>query len=153
MIRVFIDNGLKLNTSKCIKMSYTRSRNKINYDYHILDDKLVEINTIQDLGVIFQSNLSFLSHIEKSCTKTLKSLGFLIRCTKEFNDEHCLKTLYVSLVRPLLEYCSVLWNPTQFGHIESLDRIQTHFLRLICYKRRLILDPSLPCSSSTLSFI
>jgi hypothetical protein len=124
-------------------MSYTRSRNKINHDYHILDDKLVEVNTIQDLGVIFQSNLSFSSHIDKSCTKALKCLGFLIRCTKEFNDEHCLKTLYVLLVRPLLEYCSVLWNPTQIGYIESLDRVQKRFLRLIGYKKRPVLGNNL----------
>jgi hypothetical protein len=74
-------------------MSYTRSRNKINHDYHILDDKLIKVNNIQDLGSSFQLNLSFFSHIEKLCTKALKSLGFIIRCTKEFNDELCIKTL------------------------------------------------------------
>lgn len=73
-------NGLKLNTSKCIILSYTRSRNKINYDYYLLNDKLVEVDTIQDLGVTFQSNLYFSSH--NSCAKALKRLGFLTRYTK-----------------------------------------------------------------------
>lgn len=89
------DNGLKLNTSKCHKMSYTRYRNKIKYDYNILDDKLVEVDTIKDLGVTFQSNLYFSSHIENSSTKALKRLGFLTRCTKEFFEELCIKTLYI----------------------------------------------------------
>lgn len=36
-----LDNGLKLNTSECLKLSYTRSRTKINrYYYIILDDKI-----------------------------------------------------------------------------------------------------------------
>jgi len=111
---------------------------------------LVEVDTIKDLGVTFQSNLSFSSHIDNSCAKALKRLGFLIRCTKEFNDELCIKTLYIhlSLVRPL-EYCSVLWNSSQSGHIESLERVQMRFLRLIFYKRRLGFDPSLPCSTLT----
>ncbi|CAI6350609.1 unnamed protein product [Macrosiphum euphorbiae] len=98
-----LDNGLKLNTSKCLKISYTRSRIKIDHDYYIHDEKLVEP--------------SFSYHIEKSCAKALKVLGFLVKSAQEFNNELCLQTLYESLVRPLLEFCSVLWNLSQISII------------------------------------
>lgn len=47
------DNGLKSNTFKCLKITYTLSRNKINCDYYIFNDELVEVDTIKDLEVIF----------------------------------------------------------------------------------------------------
>lgn len=147
-----LSNGLKLNTAKCFKMTFSRTKSKVIFDYYINDDKLVEINSCRDLGVVFQPNLLFSSNIEYLCSKALRSLGFLIRNTKEFNDERCLKTLYTSLVRPILEFSSVLWNPTQIGLVESLERVQRKFLRFIGYKRKLhgYLNPSASTSISSI---
>lgn len=39
--------------------------------------------------------------------------------------------LYKTLVRPVLEYGSVLWSPYQVGHQNMLNRIQTRFVRLL----------------------
>ena len=36
-------------------------------------------------------------------------------------------TLYKSLVRPLLEYCCPLWNPSKLSDIQSLESIQRNF--------------------------
>jgi len=57
-------------------MSYSHSLAKINHDYYIIDEKLAEINTIRDLRVTFQPNLSFYTNIDQSCTKALKTLVF-----------------------------------------------------------------------------
>ena len=40
-------------------------------------------------------------------------------------------TLYKSLVRPILEYCSALWAPISKGEIQRLEEIQQSFLRKI----------------------
>lgn len=42
-------NGLKLNTSKCVKISYSHFNIKTNQEYYILDDKIEEVNIIRDL--------------------------------------------------------------------------------------------------------
>uniref|UniRef100_A0A2S2QHF4 RNA-directed DNA polymerase n=1 Tax=Sipha flava TaxID=143950 RepID=A0A2S2QHF4_9HEMI len=133
-------------------MSFFRTISKINSDYHINNVKLVEIDTYQDLGVVFQPNLLFSSNIKYLCSKALRSLGFLIRNTKEFNNETCLKILYTSLVRPILEFSSVLWNPAQVGLVESLERVQRKFLRFVGYKRKLNghLNPSVAMSLSSI---
>lgn len=43
-------------------------------------------------------------------------LGFIFRVAKHFSDIHCLKSLYCSLVRSVLEYAAIVWAPfsTQF---------------------------------------
>jgi hypothetical protein len=130
-------NGLKLNTSKCFKMSFSRSKNMLNKVYHLLGDNIEEISSVRDLGVVFQTNLLFSSHIDYICSKALRVLGFINRNTKGFKNELCLTTLFTSLVRPILEYCSVLWNPSQTGLVEMIERVQRRFLRLIAYKRNI----------------
>lgn len=118
-------------------MSFFRTKSKLNFSYYTNGDELAEIDSCNDLGVVFQSNLLFSSNIDYLCSKALRSLGFIIRNTKEFNNETYLKTLYTSLVRPILEFSFVLWNPTQIGPIESLERVQRKFLRLTGYNRKL----------------
>lgn len=39
--------------------------------------------------------------------------------------------LYTTLVRPVLEYASVVWSPYQLGHIEAVEKIQTRLIRYI----------------------
>lgn len=47
----------------------------------------------------------------------------------------CLKSLYCALVRPILEYGSLVWNP-KIGLIEALERIQRRFECYIGFERR-----------------
>ncbi|XP_062537943.1 uncharacterized protein LOC134206265 [Armigeres subalbatus] len=43
--------------------------------------------------------------------KASRTLGFIFRVAKGFTDVYCLKSLYCSLVRSTLEYCSAVWHP------------------------------------------
>lgn len=44
------------------------------------------------------------------------------------------KLLYCTLVRPILEYGSCVWNPHYECHENSIERVQKKFLRFINYK-------------------
>ncbi|XP_054272750.1 nucleolar and coiled-body phosphoprotein 1-like [Macrosteles quadrilineatus] len=51
--------------------------------------------------------------------------------TRNFNSPFTLITLYKSLVRPLLEYGSIIWSPFQKNHVSQLESIQTRFIRML----------------------
>jgi hypothetical protein len=103
--------GLQFNVAKCHSMSFLRHRSSINHIYLINGTSLIPVYIKKDLGVIFNTDLNFHTHTENICCKALKILGFVIRVSKEFNLSSLLKTVYCSLVRSILEYASVLWDP------------------------------------------
>jgi len=57
--------------------------------------------------------------------------GFIKRQGAEFSDKLVLKTLYVSLVRSNLEYCSPVWSPYHVGWNKQLEKVQYKFLRFV----------------------
>ena len=57
-----------------------------------------------DLGLLTSSNLSWNSHIDSVTARANKVLGFVKRTCMDLKDITTLRTLYRSLVEPLLEY-------------------------------------------------
>lgn len=56
-------NGLEVNVKKCVSMPYTKKRNKIEYVYSLGGELLEKVVYFKDLGVVFDSKLSFNRHI------------------------------------------------------------------------------------------
>jgi hypothetical protein len=88
-------NALELNVGKYKSITFLRLR---------------RVDSINDLGVIMDSRISFTGHIDVTVGKALSMLGFVKRLSCEIRDPYPLKTLYVSLVRPTLEYASCVWR-------------------------------------------
>jgi hypothetical protein len=65
---------------------------------------LDRVDSINDLGVIMDSKMAFTGHIDVTVERALAMLGFVKRLSCELRDPYTLKTLYVSFVRPKLEY-------------------------------------------------
>jgi len=51
-------------------------------------------------------------------------LAFIKRWSKEFYDPYVTKTLFISLVRPILEYCASVWSPQYGVHIDRIKSVQ-----------------------------
>jgi len=62
----------------------------------------------KDLGFTLTRNLCPNMHIQIICCKALKLLGFINRVASDFHLLTPLKDLFCSLVRPLLEYGTIL---------------------------------------------
>jgi hypothetical protein len=45
----------------------------------------------------------------------------------EFRNPYTLRTFYVSLVRPKLEYASCVWRPFYDVHVNRIGRVQRKF--------------------------
>ena len=67
-------------------------------------------------------------HIQNICKKVLGLIyrHFYLHCTSS-----TLLTLYFTLVRPILEYCSVIWDPSSLTTISALESVQCFALKLV----------------------
>ncbi|BES89632.1 Retrotransposon protein [Nesidiocoris tenuis] len=127
------DNGLFLNLKKCVAISFSRSE-PINFNYSLGGCVLARQTCIRDLGILFDSQLSFNSHIDSISSKSMKVLGFIKRNTTDFGDCSAIVLLFVALVRPILEYGSQVWSPFYASSRAALERVQNRFLRYLSFK-------------------
>lgn len=122
------ENDMKLNIGKCQIMSFYRKKNPVIHDYYLNATQLGRVTQFKDLGVLFDRKLSFSLHLDYLISSSNMKLGMIFRFGKEFNSLLIYKTLYSSLVRQNLEYCSVVWNPQYLTHIRRLESIQKQFV-------------------------
>ena len=103
---------MSFNTDKCQVMTLGRSHEEYNYTMGKQGNSLLfnRCNEQQDLGILFTSDLKFGHHVNKIAHKANRVFG-IIKRSFHCIDKIMFRTLYVSLVRPHLEYASEIWNP------------------------------------------
>jgi hypothetical protein len=82
-----------------------------------------EVQTHKHLGLTFNETLTWNDHIEKLAIKAAQCVGLLKRISRDVPRE-CLETLYKSMVRPLLEYGSVIYDGSAECHLQRLENVQ-----------------------------
>ena len=117
-----ISNKLEMNVSKCKVVTYTRKATQTEFLYTFNNTVLSRGQTTKDLGILFDSKLDFVEHVNVITNSALRLLGFIIRNCKQFSNTQALKTLYFSLVRSKIEYGAIIWNPIYNVHSQSLKR-------------------------------
>lgn len=125
-------NQLPVNIEKCTSLTFTRSMMRNSREYWLGGKKLKISSSIKDLGVDISSNLNNNLHINRIISNAMRVLGFVKRFSKDFNDCSILKTLYCSLVRPHLEYCSLVWSPYSVDGVERIERVQRKYTKFAC---------------------
>ena len=83
-------------------------------------------SSARDLGVDFQEDLSWSNHIKSIAASTTSIAAWVLNVFKT-RDPYVMLTLYKSLIRSRLEYCSPLWNPAKLDDIRALENIQRSF--------------------------
>lgn len=126
-----VENKLNFNIKKCVVMTYSRSQNPLFYQYRMNGEVLTRVNIIKDLGVIFDSRLTFSNHIVQLTSACFKILGFVIRTCKQFNNIEAMTAMFNGVVRSKLEYASIVWIPYQIKYINMIEQIQKKFLRYV----------------------
>jgi hypothetical protein len=99
------------------------------------DSNSVSIERVQQfklLGINLSHDMCWQAHIDAISTKAASRLHFLRILKKSgLNPGHLLH-FYLTVIRPLLEYCSVVWHHTlSKTQSESLEAIQRRALRII----------------------
>lgn len=131
-------NRMSLNVNKCFVISFCTKKPKFLHDYNIDGRALERRNEAKDLGITFDYKLSFRSHYKQIVTRCNQLNGFLLRISKQFKNHTTLKYLYTTIVRPIIEYGSVIWSPYYKVHQDSIERVQGRCFRAICRRYRLI---------------
>ena len=110
------------------------------------------VSSTRDLGVLISSSLSWSDHISNITSKAYKMLGLVRRSFSNQLPVTVKKSLYLSLVRSHLLYCSVIWRPHLVKDILLLENIQRRATKYILndfnldYKSRLVSLNLLPLS-------
>jgi len=91
---------------------------------------LKEADTAKYLGLNFQKSLSRNHHIDLIAKKANNATSFLQRnihqCPRR-TKELC----YITLVRPLVEYSSIIWDPFTEANIWKLEMVQRRAARMV----------------------
>lgn len=132
-----VNNKLKLNIDKCAVMLFTRSHTQRRVNYNIGGQLLPIPTSIKDLGVLIDTKLNFNCHVDKIVSQAFKVLGYIIRAGNDFNNAYTLVHLFNALVRPILEYCSVIWSPYTTQSVNKLERLQRKLCKFIAYRMRI----------------
>ena len=136
---------LRLHPEKCVRMRITSQRSPTNKDegfYNLDQRKLKTVEIEKDLGVHIDNKLQFEDHIHIIVKKANGLLG-MIRRSFVHLDEIMFKQLYVSVVRPHLEYAAPVWNPHTKRMIILIENVQRRATKLLpslkglSYKERL----------------
>ncbi|XP_046679399.1 uncharacterized protein LOC124366843 [Homalodisca vitripennis] len=125
------NNSMELNVQKCVVVSFKRGAGALQHNYILHDCVLRRVHKIRDLGVIMTPSLSPSEHIAHDVSRASSLLGFIFRSTRSFNSPQSIVSLFKSLVRPILEYGSVIWSPYQLNHKEQLQHVQNRFIRML----------------------
>ena len=98
--------------------------------YYIHEKELTQTNDVKYLGVLINEKLSWTPHVNEVIKKSNKTLGFIKRNFNKCNRDIKLKC-YLTLVRPVLEYASSVWDPSTKENIDKLEQIQKRASRFI----------------------
>lgn len=99
-------------------------------------------NEEKDLGVITDTKLSFVGHIDSAVTRANQKLGMMKRGFTHLTKDTFTR-LYKSMVRPILEYAHAVWRPPYKKDLIKIEKIQRRATKLVpqlkcrSYKERL----------------
>ena len=124
------DWDMQFNPSKCQVIHVTKSRKPINTTYFLHNTKLEATTSAKYLGVVISDDLSWNTHIDAITKKANQTLGFLRRNIK-IHSEALKSTVYKTLVRPQLEYCSSVWSPHHNTQIQQIEAVQRRAARWV----------------------
>ena len=80
------------------------------------------------LGIELTNNLTWSTHISHVNKKANKTNAFVHR-NLQGCPQSVLTTAYKSLVRPILEYASAVWDPHQKKYVEAIEAVQKRAAR------------------------
>ena len=124
-------NKLSLNVSKTHFMFFRRKRSKIMVKSNlIIKGEIIDmVEQTKFLGIVIDSSLTFLAHIQYIKGKIARGLGIICKARKYFLKR---MTLYNAFIHPYFAYCIPVWGNTYKSYLDPLVKLQKRLVRIIC---------------------
>lgn len=129
---------LQFNVSKCKVIHYGRRNPKCDYTLaNVGEVSNIPVSDCEkDLGVTFDSALSFSDHVADVARRANIKLGIIKRSFSSLNEKGWLM-LYKTIIRPTLEYCNSVWCPMFKKDEDLLEKVQQRATRQLAHIRHL----------------
>ena len=122
------DWQLPFNVNKCKVIHF--GKNNPNHTYQMDGTDLIADTSEKDVGVLFDTDFNFRTHIRNMIKKANSRIGMIKRTFSRL-DITGFKMLYKSLVRPILEYCSSIWFPLFKSDGDEIEKVQRRATKLV----------------------
>ena len=135
---------VKFNALQTESMYVTRENINTYPDFTFEQQCITKTNQHKHLGLTLSKDLTWKSHLLSICQKATKRVDMLKALRYKLNRK-TLETIYLSFVRPLLEYADVVWDnaPRHEKFYLDLEKLQIDAMRTICgcnnYSSKLLL--------------
>ena len=121
---------MSVNVRKCAIMRVTRQTDAVTPKYYLNDIAVPVVNEFKYLGVHISNKCTWQNHVQHVTGKANQMLRFIKR-----NFRDCPQTvkeiMYLSLVRPHLDYASCVWDPWGEGMKHELEMVQRRAARFV----------------------
>ncbi len=104
--------------SQCVPPSFTINDKTINYT-----------SLIKDLGIFISEDLTWESHINRIVKKASLKTYQILKCFKTKNI-WILRKLFVTYVRPQLEFNTSVWSPHLIKNITLIESVQKRYTKI-----------------------
>ena len=123
--------AIKFNPNKTESVLFTRRNiNNPSVYFGDMDNRVTDVNTHCHLGLDLQSNCKwgdYVSNIYKKACDRMK----ILRMLKYQVDRNVLINIYLSFIRPILEYGNVIWDNCTQNEANLLENVQVDGGRII----------------------
>ena len=123
-------NKLIINLTKTHTMLFTNKKEERRITIRAHNTILEQKSQCKFLGIIVDEEITWKNHINYIASKISKTIAIL-RLLKYTFPKHILKTLYMSLIQPYLNYCNIIWGAADKTILEPLIILQKKAIRII----------------------
>lgn len=127
------ERGLQLSASKSTVVTFSRKRNIPLVSLKIEGSYIPVCDSVKFLGLILDSKLTGIKHIEHIIKKAERNLNIIKALSGVSWGSHPFtqKILYHAIVRSVLDYGTFLLKPSNKSSLKALDTLQSRALRCV----------------------
>ncbi|MES9883416.1 MAG: reverse transcriptase family protein [Sedimenticola sp.] len=129
---------VSFNPTKTESLLISRKTNKPIHPALIMNNTTIqEVDHHKHLGLTLSNNGTWHSHFENTLSKAWTRTHILRKLKFQLNRK-TLETMYISFIRPVLEYADVVWDNCTRYQVQDLEKVQLEAARIVTGTTKLV---------------